>query len=118
MSASLDKRSAGDKSSAGQQRRRCSMALAVDSLLDFGQPYSFSLHVFRIARFRDADRSCEKYLCKIVAIETGNIAVTGDCQRILRLNNFDVVGDSRRESIARLFQVLSGQRYRALFDSN
>ena len=35
---------------AGQLRRRCCLVrlalLAVDSLLDFAQPYSFSLHVF------------------------------------------------------------------------
>ena len=38
---------------AGQLRRRCPLVrlalaelLAVDSLLDFAQPYSFSLHVF------------------------------------------------------------------------
>ena len=53
-----------------------------------------------------------------MAVKTGNVAVSSDCQHILCLNDFNVVGNSRTESIARLFQRLAGEGYRAFLDGD
>ena len=93
------------------------LPLAADSLLGFVQTYSISPQILCVSGLSDAGRPRQRYLGQVVAVETCNVGIIGDCQRILRLNNFNVVSNPRTESIARLLQSLSGKGYRAFLDS-
>src|SRR5437764_529419 len=51
-----------------------------------------------------------------MAVDAGNVGVICNCQCILCLDNFNVVCNSRSESIPGLLQVLSGQCHRTFLD--
>ena len=93
----------------------------MDSLPDFVQPWSFSFQiafqVLREAGLGDSGRPCEGNFCEVVAVrEAGDVGVIRGGERILRLHNFNIVGNSRAEPVAGLPQRLGGERYRAFLD--
>src|SRR5271170_4487463 len=83
---------------------------------DFVRPFSFSFQVLGKAGFRDPDRPGQRYFCEVVAVKAGDVCVIRCCERVLRLNNFYIVRNSRTEPIARLLQRLSSELDSAFLD--
>ena len=48
------------------------------------------------------DRVCQFYFCKIMRIEALNVTFVGAGDRFLRLNDFQVIGDTGSKTVFRL----------------
>src|SRR5208282_225292 len=69
-------------------------------------PCSLSFEIFLDALLRGAKSASEGNFCEIVAVETGDVLFMGAGDGLLRLHDFDCIGDAGRETIARLEQRL------------
>ena len=61
--------------------------------------------------FRRSDRARERCLGEVVRVQRVDVTLRRDGHRLLRLRDLDIAGDARRKAIARLLQLLTGERH-------
>ena len=65
-----------------------------------------SSEICRDGRLRDAERARQRGLREVVRVERGDVRVRRGGDRLLRLRDFEVAGDTGGEAVARLLQLL------------
>src|SRR5271165_3524785 len=105
-------RSLGLTSLSEERSSFCSSGLGTLTFAAFSSPTSISTLIIsslRVGLFHLSNGTREVSSCLVKAVECGNLVVVGAGQRILRLNDFNVVGDAGAEAVASLIDFFFGQ---------